>query len=217
MTFRSEHQGYIRGISGFAAGVSQPVDTSALRDGLINNVNQLTTECTQTRVALTLPVGAYFEQTSPSTEQYQLVDRLPILGFPATHRGRTLDFVAHLRASISAAGTASFRVKLGIFGDDAESPAVGSTIKNVSTVTTTSTSATNLSPSILYIPATVIAERATDPESPYAWLPGIASLDGNGTRSYGKSLWLQVEVWAKTSVVTSKPRVHGLYVREYTG
>lgn len=219
MTFRAEHQGYIRGISGFAAATSHPTDSSALRDGLINNTNHLIDECGQTRVAITLPPGTYFEQASPSTEQFQLVDRLPVLGFPAILRTIVASpvYAVHLRASISAAGTATFRIKLGFFGDDTVSPVIGATVRNVATVTTTSTSGADLAPTAIHIPRALIDARAGEPTNPYAWMPGISSLDANGALAYGRSMWLQLEVWAKTSVVTSKPRVHGLYAREYNG
>jgi hypothetical protein len=215
MTVRSEHEGYIRGLSTITGASYGPVDASAARDAIINNTNHLVSECTQTRIAITRKAGAYYEQSAPSTTTYQLIDKLDPFAFPMNFS--TVVLVPHIKVSISAAGTASFRMRLTFYGDESL-PSVGDAAPNVADFTTTSTTAVDANPGKVWISYASIQARGFDPNTgTYPWMPAFASLDGSGNVSTKRVLWAQLEVWAKSSVDTSLPRVHGLYAREYIG
>jgi hypothetical protein len=215
MAIRSEHNAYIRGLSSVTGSDYGPVDASASRDALVNNTNHLVSECTQTRVALVMKAGSYYEQASPSTTAYQLIDKLDPIPFPMNFS--TVILIPHIKVSISAAGTASFRMRLTFYGDESL-PSVGDSAPNVADFTTTSTTAVDVNPGKVWISYASIQARGRDPDTgTYPWMPALNSLDGSGNLSSKRSLWAQLEVWAKSSVGTSKPRVHGLYAREYIG
>lgn len=219
MTSRSEHTGYIRGPAGFIT-TDGPADAGALRDGLINNVNHLLDECTQVRAAITLAAGSYYEQNPTDTSVYGMFDQLPPIVFPIMIHpsGDSTVIVPHMRASISAAGTASFALRLTFREAVTFGPSTVSAVSNIVGVTTTSTTATDLTLSPLYISRGVIDAHIADAGgSLSSSLSSFASTNGDGSSEVGKMLMVQLEVWAKSSSAQRYPRLHGLYLREFIG
>lgn len=213
----SEHGGFIRGF-GSEPGETDPVDTAIVRDAIVNNLNHLTDVAGQELVNLQAVTA--WQLGSPSTSVYRPLGALPPLPVPVRIRtdGSTYTVVVYLRASISAAGTADFRLALrppsraGARGVPMD-PALGATW--TADTSTTSTSATDLGPFALRLPASVVA---------YAFERGDAAFSGSwptdrgdGTDDTGLVYVATLEVWAKSSVGTSLPTVHALEAREYIG
>lgn len=219
MTSRSELSRYVRGLAETVIQSAGPVDASACRDGIVNNVNHLVDVATQMRASISLQASDYYEQASPDATRYQQIDGLPPLRFPTVVRsgGGSAVIVPHLSASVSSAATVTFRLRLSLMGTPSFPPTSPTGIVTVAEVSTTSTTAVGLTPDPIYVPESVIRAARTDPFDPTTALRGISSLDENGSMSVGYALWVQLEVWAISSQGGALPRVHGLSAREYIG
>lgn len=214
----SEHSGVIRTDVVSYLGATGPVDTAIVRDVVVNNLNHLTDVGGQELVNLQAVTA--WSLGTPSTTVYRPLTALPPLPVPLRIRtdGSTYTVVVYLRASISAAGTADFRLALrppsraGARGVPMD-PTLGATW--TADTSTTSTTATDLGPFALRLPASVVA---------YAFDRGDASFagswpteDGSGNDRTADILVATLEVWTKSSVITSLPTVHALEAREYIG
>jgi hypothetical protein len=217
MSTTSEHGGYIRGFIATAAGEldeAKPVDTAAVRDGLINNLNHLQDSEGQVLINFLRPFGSY-DVTSPAdTLNFRRIESLPPMQITPRlrHDGESLRLVVELRASISAAGTAEFRVflRVPIVGVSGTAPPPDPSLGfvNVADASTTSTTGADISFAPLYITRAGVAA---------AYFDEVQSERGDGDAESAFEMRAHLEVWARSSVSTSLPRIHSIMVREYIG
>lgn len=205
MGYSSTYGGVIQNLPPLST--TDPVDTSAVREGLINGLMHACDQAGQVLVART-PVTVY-EQSSPSTSVYRRMIDCRQVPLRCTPSGASYLLVPYLRASISAAGTASFLVQV-VFSEssmDVPRPGTDWSIE----VTTTSTTAADIdftaaSPESMRLTSFTMESQADE---------RLPSLDGAGEASVGRCMRVAIQVWAKTSVLTSLPRIHAFGVREY--
>jgi hypothetical protein len=117
--------------------------------------------------------------------------------------------VIDMRASISAAGTATFRLALQHGAAARTTPVDPATFPqtNIAEVTTTSTTGEDLT-ATLYLDAAQVRRAA------YAATP---SEDGDGDPSTAFYIPVSFQVWAKSSSGSSAPRILSLTAIEYPG
>ncbi len=184
---------------------SYPVDTSATREGLINNLNHTADQAGQVLVART-PVTTY-ELASPSTTVYSKMIDCRDVPLRTTPAGSSYLLVPYLRASISAAGTASFLVQVVFNGRyDVPVPGTDWAIE----VSTTSTSAVDIdftaaSPESMRLTSFLMREMTSE----------LPTLDGAGDPARAQVMRVAVQVWAMSSSGSSNPRIHAFQLREY--
>lgn len=215
MAKHSELGYFVRGYQATVLGTDGPADTGACRDSLVNNARHLHDESGQVIANLAQAAGEQWQQEVTSTTEFGLIDNLPPVYFPLRRKanGDSYSVVTNLRASISAAGTATFRIQLW-FQCFHEVPSEALTgIVHVVEVTTTSTSATDLATQVVYMPAALIAAAGRRPGSAIsATMPGLRADGSLGSASF---LFASLTIWAKSSSASSFPRIHGLTAREY--
>lgn len=209
----SEHGGFIRGQAGEIDSAGAAVDAALTRNGLVNNLQHLTDQAGQFVVCVVPPTGEYLEQSAPSTTTMALVTgaewRFPLRvrsGDESSYR-----VVVYMRAYISAAGTATFRLALRaldhLIGTIPPDPASFST-PWVAEVSTTSTTGADLT-ATLYVPAAMVGRAHP--------LALYASEDGSGDPASAAVLLASLQVWAKSSNGASLPRIVCLTARKYAG
>lgn len=204
MAHSSEHGGIIRSM--VSLGSTEPMDSAGSRDGVINGLNHISDQHGQCLVNRA-PTSA-IALASPSTTAFgRMIDcrRLSLRVAPC---GASYLIVPYLRASISAAGTATFRVAVVLPGGEDDVPLLTYPTMQKQ-VTTTSTTAVDVTVDPMYIQApAVFGPRGlgfyTDP-----------SLDGSGDAARARTLTASIQVWALTSLITSVPTIHAFSCREY--
>lgn len=208
----SEHGGYIRGQLAEMDTGGDAVD-AALARVCVNNALHLLDEAGQFVVCVVPTTGEYLEQASPSTTTFALIGGAE-WEFPIHVRHgdeSSVRIVVYMRAYISAAGTASFRIALrprdlaryAVPLDPSSSPAP----TWVAGVTTTNTTGEDLT-ATLYLTASQVREMFVD-----TW----PSEDGGGDPVRTGQRVVCLQVWAKSSVGTSLPRIISLTAREFAG
>lgn len=210
----SELGGFIRGILGNHLLAEDPADTGASRNAIVNNLNHLTDSCGQCLVNFVSPTTAY-ALPAPSTSAFTRFTNLPPFLVPVRVRtdGSTMRLVVNLRASISAAGTATFRVFARFpttYRGGPPDPSLGYVA--VAEDSTTSTTAADLGPKIIYGTQGLVRSVIDD-----GFLEETDGVRADGERATAPVLMAQIEIWAKTSLITSVPRIHSFSVREYIG
>lgn len=212
----SEHTGFILGLSDQLAqgSSSAAVDTGAVRDSIVNNLNHLTDCAGQQLVQFVAPTTAY-SQTAPDTSLYTRFDTLPTfrVWLRQRHDGQSYRVVITARVSISAAGTASFRFYLRpptVAYSPPPDPTTGSTL--VYQDTTTSTTGADLGPGSVYATSTVMSAVLGSP-----FVDTVETLIGDGGLSSAVAVPFTLEVWAKSTVGTSLPQIQSLTAHEYIG
>lgn len=213
----SQLGGFIRGVVGNHLLGDDPADTAVSRV-VVNNLNHLADSCGQCLVNFVSPTTAY-ALPSPSTSVYTRFANLPHFLVPVRmrHDGSTMRLVVNLRASISAAGTASFRI-FARFPSTTYTPgtvtppdpSLGYT--TAADESTTSTTGADLGPKILYGNSPLVQSVIDG-----GFLEMTDGERADGEWASAPVLMALIEVWAKTSIVTSVPRLHSLSVREYIG
>lgn len=209
----SEHGGYIRGQLAEMDTGGDAVD-AALARACVNNALHLLDEAGQYVVCAVPPTGEYLEQASPSTTRMALIGgadwSIPSLRI---RHGDASSFriVVYMRAYISAAGTATFWITLRPQDRHVLStprdPDVFSGMPNVVKVTTTNTTGEDLT-ATLYLSADQVRRM------PLSIWP---SEDGGGDAAGCVTYPAALQVWAKSSVGSSLPRIISLTAREYAG
>lgn len=224
MTINSNAGRYMSGMTERIGSSGRFVDTGACFYGVANNLQHLVDQSVKHLANVVFPSGEYVEQTTPSFTEFQRIDKLPPILFPITcvsgaSGGRTAQLVTRLHASISQAGTATFRVRVQLFPSWSASPYLGES--NVAEVSTTNTTGADLTATI-YIDSDAIARTVGGLERHMlgaiygtGYTP-FKSLDHNGNPATAKVLMGQLDIWAKSSGTQQKPRVHAVMVREYT-
>lgn len=209
----SEHEGFIRSLSSDLV-TKAALDAAIVRDGIVNNLNHLSDCSGQVLVQFVSPDTAY-SLTVPSTTLFTRFDTLPVFECPLRlrHDGGSFFVVINARVSISAAGTATFRVFLRApdrGSPPPPDPALGYVA--VAEFTTTSTTGADITPVAVYLtPAAV--QRVIDD----GFFSIVESDAGDGTASSALVLHVSLEVWAKTSPITSLPQVQSLIAHEWIG
>lgn len=207
----SEHGGFIRGLAAEVDAGGDPVASAFVRDALTNNALHLLDEFGQALVSVTAVTATDLE-TSASTD----LALIPGCDWQVPLRPRHGDassfrVVVHLRAMISSAGTATFRIALRPpqFGSmltiEPYDPASFPTAY-IAEVSTTSTSGADLA-ATLYIPTTLVAS---------APLAEVESENAGGDLTAAYFLTARLQVWAKSSSA-GKPQVLALNAREFCG
>lgn len=209
----SEHDGFVRSLPTELA-TKAALDAAVVRDGIVNNLNHLTDCSGQVLVQFVSPDTAY-SLTAPSTTLFTRFDTLPVFEVPLRlrHDGASFFVVIDARVSISAAGTATFRVLLrppDRGSPPPPDPALG--YVNVIEFTTTSTSGADITTAPIYLPPAAVQRVIDD-----GFLSISDSEMGDGTAGTALILPVSIEVWAKTSLITSLPRVQSLIAREWLG
>jgi hypothetical protein len=208
----SEHGGFIRGQAAEIDGAGDAID-AALTRVCVNNLQHLTDQSGQFLACMTPTTGEYLEQAAPSTTTMALIGgaewRFPL----RVRSGDVSSFrvVVYMRAYISAAGTATFRLALRqvdhMVYTVPPDPASFST-PWVAEVSTTSTTGADLT-ATLYVPAAMVGRR-------FPW-SAWQSEDGGAAPEQAYGLFASLQVWAKSSNGASLPRIMSLTAREYSG
>lgn len=207
MASHSEHGAVIRGLSQTLGVAQGPVSASLGRDAVANNLRHLHDESAQVLCTLTKATGAYWTQASPSASLFQRLDAFVPVEFPIHRRADTGDsflVIIDVRASISTAGTATFRFALhpGVETIRGAPAAVGAAVIDA---TTTSTTEASVAVGALYLTGAMLeAARRSFP-----------SELGDGNPGAGSMFVGALTVWAKASA--GAPRLHSIRAREYVG
>lgn len=209
----SEHGGFIRGQADEIDAASAPIDVAMARNGLVNNLQHIVDQSGQFLVCMAPTTGEYLEQSAPSTTTMALVGgaewHFPLRVRPGDES--SFRVVVYMRAYISAAGTATFRLALrardAVLYTVPPDPASFSTTW-VAEVSTTSTTGADLT-CTLYVPASMVGAR-------FPWT-SWESEDGGGDPVQAYGLEASLQVWAKSSNGASLPRIMSLTAREYSG
>ena len=207
----SEQGGYIRGLTSEIDIGGDPVASALVRNGLVNNALHLLDEFGQVLVS-THAVAVTDLQGAASTT----MTLVPGCDWACPLRPRhgdasTFRVVVYLRASISAAGTATFRIALrppqfgALLNTEPYDPASFPTAY-IAEVSTTSTSGADLA-ATLYIPAALVAS---------APLSEVESEDASGDLTTAYFLSARLQIWA-TSSSAGFPRVLAIVAREFAG
>lgn len=223
MTVNSYAGAYLSGMTERLGYASQFVDTGAVLWGVVNNLQHLVDQSTKHVANIVFPAGELVEQTEPSFTEFKRFDKLPPIVFPITcvsgaAGGRTAKLVTRLHASISQAGTATYRVRVQLFPSWSAAPYLGSS--NLAEVSTTSTTGQDLT-ATLEIDADSIARVLSGLERhPLGAIYGTGftpykSLDHNGNPATARVLMGQLDIWAMSSGTQQNPRLHAVMVREY--
>lgn len=217
MTSHSEHGACIRGISAESIVGTGPADTAAARDGLVNNLNHLLDECTQHRASIAPRAGEYFTSDVFDLDTFDTFFGLYPLRMPLQIRedGRSVLVVPKLRAAVSA-GTLTLRCFLSLdarapFGI-LPAPPVGDECSEVST---SSTSAVDLTPDPIFIPSAVYesARAARADRRVGLAYPSLTGSGGPGL-AWVPIAYLHVQLAISASAT---PKLFGLSAREYIG
>ncbi len=214
----SEHGGFIRGFPGSEAGASYPLDTAMVRDGVINNLDHLCDCDGQVLVNVARVSTAWEYPIEAPTAAYGRMSTVPAFGVPLRIRndGASQYIVVQMRASISSAGTADFRLVLRPYNSARRAvppdPALG--VSWAADASTTSTTGADLDFDPMFYTGELIGGVSSIGLSPIQEVGGI---DGDGSLRAATVLVASLEVWAKSSIKTALPRIHSLMVREFIG
>ncbi len=205
----SEHGGLIYGLAAEGDSAADAVSAAVTRDVVVNGLLHLLDSSGQMVVNFASVTAGEVEQASPPTDE---VTKMCEWAYPMRLRhGDESGFrlVVKTRISISAAGTATFRLALKLASDLYTTPRDPASfpVTNVAEISTTSTSGEDKSATI-YLNAAQI-RRAT-----YA---ATASVDAEGNPSVAFYIPATFQIWAKSSVGSSLPRILSLTAIEYTG
>lgn len=204
MAHSAEHGGIIRSM--VTLGSTEPMDSAGTRDGVINGLNHIADQfgqCLVNRAPTTAIALA-----SPSTTAFSRMIDCRQLSLRVAPCGASFLIVPYLRASISAAGTATFRIAVVLPGGEDDVPLLTYPTMQKQ-VATTSTAAVDVDVDPMYIQApAVFGPRGLG-------LYNAPSLDGSGDASRAAVLTASIQVWALTSVITSIPTIHAFSCREY--
>ena len=206
----SEQGGFIRGVTGEIDAGGDPISSAIVR-ALVNNGLHLLDEFGQALVSEHAVAVTDFQGSASTT-----MTLIPGCEWDCQLRirhGDTTSYrvVVYFRGSISAAGTATFRLSLRppqqgpLFGVAPVDPATLSTTYTAE-VSTTSTSGADLA-ATLYLPASIVAS---------ARLGEIPSEDGSGDETTAFQLSARLQIWA-TSSSAGFPRVLAITAREFAG
>lgn len=208
MTSRSEHGKYIRSLATIVVAKG-PVDTGVCRDALVNNVNHLADVCTQHRVSLVYPAGAYLETThaANSSEWVRPFGLMPIL-IPLQRRpdGNSVNLVTTISVSISS-DTLTVRLLLSSSDAIRSPPPAGD---ECAEVTTTSTTAVVLEPAPI--------KKVQPPRGPFSG--GAYGIRRDSLRADGSlgdaltpALYLHM-FWKSNGAGATTARLYGLHAHE---
>lgn len=208
----SEHGGFIRGLATELDTGGHAVDAAIVRDALVNNALHLLDLSGQVLVHEVALAATDIELTSPPTTTPVLMPgcewRVPLRVRHGDNR--TQSVVVYMRAAISAAGTATFRISLrwpGAMTSVAPLDPASFAAPYVREVSTTSTTGADLA-ATLYVGPEMVAR------APFWVAP---SEDGGGDPSGALTLVGVLQVWAKSSSGSSNPQIHTINVRESAG
>jgi len=207
----SEYEGYVRGQS-YQLDDTESVDTGAVRDGLINSACHLADESTQVRVSWNMPTGDSPLVAVPAPTTTSAFYYVETFGpFPLTvFQSYSAKLVCRLRGQVSQAGTSTWRLALRPVGPATARPTTME--PGVCEVSTTSTSYADLDPT----PGAIQLTR-DQVEICRAYYPTLRSQDGSGNPASVLVCLAQLEVWTKTSDVSSIGQLSVVLAREYVG
>lgn len=214
----SEHGGFIRGFAATELKPTFPLDTAAVRDGVINNLDHLC-DCDGQMLVNVARVSAAWEYPIEApTAAYGRMSTVPVFAVPLRIRndGASQYIVVQMRCSISSAGTADFRLVMRPYNVAPRAvppdPALG--VSWAADASTTSTTGADLDFDPLFYSRELIGGVSGVGLSPVQEVGGI---DGSGSLRAASVLVASLELWAKSSIKTALPRVHSVMVREFIG
>lgn len=205
-------------VRGNALGGNLALDTAAVREGIVNNLNHLQDQSLQHCANWCIPTAntglgtTYVEQAVTTVGTVALIDYLPpmptLLHMQSDGSSSRIEVV--FRAYIDL-GTATFRVFLRplMWGDSfiPHTAPVGTSATTIADVTCSSAVAVTCR-------AEVYVSRLTS-----TWLisGGIPALDGHAVAMRAQMYAGMVEIWATSTSINHHPRIESVMVREYVG
>lgn len=208
----SEHGGLIYGLADEGATAGTFVSAAVTRDVVVNGILHLLDSSGQMVANFAAVNADEVEHASPPTDE---VTKIAGCDWPFPLRVRHGDessfrIVITMRASLSAAGTATFRLivrPVDVARNTAPNDPASFAQTNIAEVSTTSTTGEDLSCS-LYLNASQV-RRA----------PWQSFLDEDGEGNPGAIFYIPatLQVWAKSSSGSSAPRILALTAIEYPG
>lgn len=197
MGSHSEHAAYVRGMASTVLGSGEPVDSGAVRDAVINNLNHLHDEHGQVVAALNFPSGTW--AAAGAAEAPSRPQRVYVLDciFPLHVResdGDSFRVVPYLRVElVDPSSDVVLDLWLTPTADDPPLPPLWSSSNPMTRRITVSAGAAHTEePDAMYIPASVLRDRGFD---------GFARLT----------------VWASWTATDAEAAVYLMNLREFVG